>query len=127
ADSVQCGYGRTGNFYSHDYAGVDADIYSMAKGMGNGFPIGGIAIAPKFKASYGLLGTTFGGNHLACAAAVAVLDIIKQDNLLENAQTVGSYLIEELKKFDKVQEVRGRGLMIGIDLPAELANVKKDL
>lgn len=127
ADSVQCGYGRTGNFYSHDYAGVDADIYSMAKGMGNGFPIGGIAIAPKFKASYGLLGTTFGGNHLACAAAVAVLDIIKQDKLLENAQTVGSYLIEELKKFDKVQEVRGRGLMIGIDLPAELANVKKDL
>jgi acetylornithine/N-succinyldiaminopimelate aminotransferase len=127
ADSVQCGYGRTGNFYSHDYAGVDADIYSMAKGMGNGFPIGGIAIAPKFKASYGLLGTTFGGNHLACAAAVAVLDIIKQDNLLENAQTVGSYLIEELNKFDKVLEVRGRGLMIGIELPAELANVKKDL
>ncbi|NGM74537.1 aspartate aminotransferase family protein [Sphingobacterium sp. SGL-16] len=127
ADSVQCGYGRTGNFYSHDYAGVDADIYSMAKGMGNGFPIGGIAIAPKFKASYGLLGTTFGGNHLACAAAVAVLDIIKQDNLVENAQTVGSYLIEELNKFDKVLEVRGRGLMIGIELPAELANVKKDL
>ena len=127
ADSVQCGYGRTGDFYSHDYAGVEADIYSMAKGMGNGFPIGGIAIAPKFKASYGLLGTTFGGNHLACAAAVAVLDIIKQDNLLENAKTVGSYLLEELKKFDKIQEVRGRGLMIGIDLPAELANVKKDL
>lgn len=127
ADSVQCGYGRTGDFYSHDYAGVEADIYSMAKGMGNGFPIGGIAIAPKFKASYGLLGTTFGGNHLACAAAVAVLDVIKQDNLLENAKTVGSYLIDELKKFDKVQEVRGRGLMIGIDLPTELANVKKDL
>ena len=127
ADSVQCGYGRTGEFYSHDYAGVEADIYSMAKGMGNGFPIGGIAIAPKFKASYGLLGTTFGGNHLACAAAVAVLDIIKQDNLLANAASVGSYLIEELKKFDKVEEVRGRGLMIGIDLPVELANVKKDL
>jgi acetylornithine/N-succinyldiaminopimelate aminotransferase len=127
ADSVQCGYGRTGEFYSHDYAGVEADIYSMAKGMGNGFPIGGIAIAPKFKASYGLLGTTFGGNHLACAAAVAVLDIIKQDNLLANAASVGSYLIQELKKFDKVEEVRGRGLMIGIDLPVELANVKKDL
>lgn len=127
ADSVQCGYGRTGDFYSHDYAGVNADIYSMAKGMGNGFPIGGIAIAPKFKASYGLLGTTFGGNHLACAAAVAVLDIIKQDNLLENAKTVGAYLIDELKKFDKIQDVRGRGLMIGIDLPTELANVKKDL
>ena len=127
ADSVQCGYGRTGEFYSHDYAGVQADIYSMAKGMGNGFPIGGIAISPKFKASYGLLGTTFGGNHLACAAAVAVLEIIKQDNLLANAASVGSYLIDELKKFDKVEEVRGRGLMIGIDLPAELANVKKDL
>ncbi|MCI0920973.1 aspartate aminotransferase family protein [Sphingobacterium rhinopitheci] len=127
ADSVQCGYGRTGLFYSHDYAGVQADIYSMAKGMGNGFPIGGIAIAPKFKASYGLLGTTFGGNHLACAAAVAVLDVMKQDDLLTNASTVGAYLIDELKKFDKVQEVRGRGLMIGIELPTELASVKKDL
>ena len=127
ADSVQCGYGRTGNFYSHDYAGVDADIYSMAKGMGNGFPIGGISISPKFKASFGLLGTTFGGNHLACAAAVSVLDIIKQDNLMENAAQVGSYLIEELKKFDQVLEVRGRGLMIGIELPAELGHVKKDL
>ena len=127
ADSVQCGYGRTGNFYSHDYAGVDADIYSMAKGMGNGFPIGGISISPKSKASFGLLGTTFGGNHLACAAAVSVLDIIKQDNLMENAAQVGSYLIEELKKFDQVLEVRGRGLMIGIELPAELGHVKKDL
>lgn len=127
ADSVQCGYGRTGTFFSHDYAGIDADIYSMAKGMGNGFPIGGIAISPKFKASYGMLGTTFGGNHLACAAAVSVLDIIKQDNLMENAAKVGSYLIEELKKFDQVLEVRGRGLMIGIELPNELAHVKKDL
>lgn len=127
ADSVQCGYGRTGSFFSHDYAGVDADIYSMAKGMGNGFPIGGIAISPKFKASFGLLGTTFGGNHLACAAAVSVLDIIKQDNLMANAAQVGNYLIEELKKFDQVLEVRGRGLMIGIELPAELSHVKKDL
>lgn len=127
ADSVQCGYGRTGSFFSHDYAGIDADIYSMAKGMGNGFPIGGIAISPKFKASYGMLGTTFGGNHLACAAAVSVLDIIKQDNLMDNAAKVGSYLIEELKKFDQVLEVRGRGLMIGIELPNELAHVKKDL
>ena len=127
ADSVQCGYGRTGNFYSHDYAEVDADIYSMAKGMGNGFPIGGISISPKFKASFGLLGTTFGGNHLACAAAISVLDILKQDNLMENASKVGQYLIDELKKFDKVLEVRGRGLMIGIELPAELAHVKKDL
>ncbi|MGV6946126.1 aspartate aminotransferase family protein [Sphingobacterium kyonggiense] len=127
ADSVQCGYGRTGTFFSHDYSGVDADIYSMAKGMGNGFPIGGIAISPKFQASFGMLGTTFGGNHLACAAAVAVLDVMKQDNLMDNAAQVGSYLIEELKKFDKVLEVRGRGLMIGIELPTELSHVKKDL
>ena len=127
ADSVQCGYGRTGDFYSHDYAGVDADIYSMAKGMGNGFPIGGISIAPKFKPSFGLLGTTFGGNHLACTAAVSVLDIIKEENLMGNAAKVGEYLIAELKKFDKVLEVRGRGLMIGIELPAELNHVKKDL
>ncbi|WP_392469907.1 aspartate aminotransferase family protein [Sphingobacterium cellulitidis] len=127
ADSVQCGYGRTGSFYSHDYSGVEADIYSMAKGMGNGFPIGGIAISPKFKASFGLLGTTFGGNHLACAAAVSVLDIIKQDNLMENAAKVGDYLIQELNKFDQVLEVRGRGLMIGIELPTELGHVKKDL
>lgn len=127
ADSVQCGYGRTGLFYAHDYAGIEADIYTMAKGMGNGFPIGGISIAPKFKASYGLLGTTFGGNHLACAAAVAVLDIIKSEKLIENANNVGDYLISELKRFDKIQEVRGRGLMIGIDLPMELAHVKKDL
>ncbi|KGE14030.1 aspartate aminotransferase family protein [Sphingobacterium deserti] len=127
ADSVQCGYGRTGDFFSHDYAGVQADIYTMAKGMGNGFPIGGIAIAPQFKASFGLLGTTFGGNHLACAAAVAVLDVIESENLLENARTVGNYLIHELNKFDKVKEVRGRGLMIGIELPEELAQVKKDL
>ncbi|GHE38068.1 aspartate aminotransferase family protein [Sphingobacterium griseoflavum] len=127
ADSVQCGYGRTGDFFSHDYAGISADIYTMAKGMGNGFPIGAVAIAPKFQASFGLLGTTFGGNHLACAAAVAVLDVIKSEQLLQNARTVGSYLMDELKKFDKVKEVRGRGLMIGIELPEELSQVKKDL
>ena len=127
ADSVQCGYGRSGKFYSHDYAGVNADIYSMAKGMGNGFPIGAISIAPKFKPWHGMLGTTFGGNHLACAAAVAVLEVIEQDNLLENASVVGSYLMDELKKFPQVREVRGRGLMIGIDLPEELSHVKKDL
>ncbi len=127
ADSVQCGYGRTGKFYSHDFAGVDADIYSMAKGMGNGFPIGGISISPKIKPAYGMLGTTFGGNHLACAAGLAVLEVMEQENLMQNAATVGQYLIDELKKFDQVKEVRGRGLMIGIELPAELANVRKDL
>lgn len=127
ADAVQCGYGRTGDFYSHDYAGIEADIYSMAKGMGNGFPIGAVSIAPKFKASFGMLGTTFGGNHLACAAAIAVLDIIQEENLVANARDVGGYLVEELKRFDKIKEIRGRGLMIGIELPEELSGVKKDL
>lgn len=127
ADSVQCGYGRTGAFYSHDYAGINADVYSMAKGMGNGFPIGAISIAPKFVPWHGMLGTTFGGNHLACAAALAVLEVMEQDQLLENAADVGAYLIGELKKFKEVREVRGRGLMIGIDLPEELSGVKKNL
>jgi len=127
ADSVQCGYGRTGKFYSHDFADIDADIYSMAKGMGNGFPIGAISISPKMKPAYGMLGTTFGGNHLACAAALAVLEVMEQDNLMQNAADVGGYLIDELKKFKQVKEVRGRGLMIGIDLPTELSEVKKNL
>jgi acetylornithine/N-succinyldiaminopimelate aminotransferase len=127
ADSVQCGYGRTGKFFSHDYAGVKADIYSMAKGMGNGFPIGGIIISPKIQPSYGMLGTTFGGNHLACAAGLAVLEVIEQENLIQNAGEVGEYLISEIKKFDQVKEVRGRGLMIGIELPEELAHARKEL
>jgi acetylornithine/N-succinyldiaminopimelate aminotransferase len=127
ADSIQCGYGRSGKFYSHDFAGVDADIYTMAKGIGNGFPIGAISISPKIQPAYGMLGTTFGGNHLACAAALAVLEVMEQDNLIQNAAEVGGYLIEELKKFKQVTEVRGRGLMIGIDLPAEYAHAKKDL
>lgn len=127
ADEVQCGYGRTGLFYAQDYSGVEADIYTMAKGMGNGFPIGAISISPKFKATYGSLGTTFGGNHLACAAALAVLEIIQQDKLMENAAQVGQYLIDELKQLDEIIEVRGRGLMIGIELPESLAHVKKDL
>lgn len=127
ADSVQCGYGRTGKFYSHDDAGVDADVYTMAKGMGNGFPVAGISIAPKFKPWHGMLGTTFGGNHLACAAALSVLEVMEQDNLMKNAEEVGSYLIEELKKIEGINEVRGRGLMIGIDLPENKSNVKKDL
>ncbi|RPD42442.1 aspartate aminotransferase family protein [Chitinophaga barathri] len=127
ADSVQCGYGRSGKFFSHDHAGVNADIYSMAKGMGNGFPIGGIIISPKFKPVYGMLGTTFGGNHLACAAALAVLEVIEKESLIENAGVVGSYLMEELRKIPQVKEVRGRGLMIGIELPEELAHVRKEL
>lgn len=127
ADSVQCGYGRTGKFYSQDYSGVNADIYTMAKGMGNGFPVAGISIAPKLKAKHFMLGTTFGGNHLACAAALSVLEIIEEDALIQNAAEVGAYLIEELKKLPKIIEVRGRGLMIGIVLPEELKEVKKNL
>ena len=98
ADSVQCGYGRTGKFYCQDFSGVDADIYTMAKGMGNGFPVAGISIAPKLKAKHFMLGTTFGGNHLACAAALAVLEIIEEDALMSNAAEVGSYLITAIKK-----------------------------
>jgi len=127
ADSVQCGHGRTGKFYSHDHSGVNADIYTMAKGMGNGFPVAGIAIAPKFKPVYGMLGTTFGGNHLACAAALAVLEVMEQDKLMDNAAAIGEYLITELKKLPIIKEVRGRGLMIGIELPDELKDVKKNL
>lgn len=127
ADSVQCGYGRTGQFFSHDAAEVDADIYTMAKGMGNGFPIGGIAISPKIEAKYFSLGTTFGGNPLACAAALAVLEVMEEENLMANAEKVGNYLIAELEKFTDIIEVRGRGLMIGIELPEQLKQVKDNL
>ena len=127
ADSVQCGYGRSGKFFSHDYAGVNADIYTMAKGMGNGFPIGGIIISPKLKPWHGMLGTTFGGNHLACAAALAVLEVIEKDQLIKNAEEIGNYLTAELKKIDNIKEVRGLGLMIGIELPEELSQARKQL
>ncbi|WP_343690290.1 aminotransferase class III-fold pyridoxal phosphate-dependent enzyme [Chitinophaga sp.] len=127
ADSVQCGYGRSGKFFSHDHAGVNADIYTMAKGMGNGFPVGGIIIAPHIQPAYGMLGTTFGGNHLACAAALAVLETMEKEQLIANAEKVGNYLISELKKFPQVTEVRGRGLMIGIELPESLNHVRKEL
>jgi acetylornithine aminotransferase len=127
ADSVQCGYGRTGQFFAHDAAGVDADIYSMAKGMGNGFPIGGILIAPHIAPKYGMLGTTFGGNHLACAAALAVVEVMEQENLLANAASKGAYLIEALSKIPQLQNVRGRGLMIGFDVPDEIKDLKKVL
>jgi acetylornithine aminotransferase len=127
ADSVQCGYGRTGQFFAHDAAGVDADIYSMAKGMGNGFPIGGILITPHIAPKYGMLGTTFGGNHLACAAALAVVDVMEQENLLEAAANNGAYLLEALKKIDILENVRGRGLMIGFDVPDSIKDLKKIL
>lgn len=127
ADEVQCGYGRSGEFYAQDISGVQADIYTMAKGMGNGFPVAGISIAPKFMAKHFMLGTTFGGNHLACAAALAVLEIIEEEELMKNAATIGNYLMTELKKLPNIIEVRGRGLMIGIELPEELKKVKANL
>ena len=127
ADSVQCGCGRTGTYYSHDWAGVSADIYTMAKGLANGFPIGAIAIAPKFMPKYGMLGTTFGGNHLACAGAIAVADEIMEKNLIENARVMGDYLMTELGKMPQVKEVRGRGLMIGIEMPEDTAALRKKL
>jgi acetylornithine/N-succinyldiaminopimelate aminotransferase len=127
ADSVQCGYGRSGKFFSHDYAGVNADIYTMAKGMGNGFPVAGIIIAPHIKPKHFQLGTTFGGNHLACAAALAVLEVIEDEKLMGNAIMIGKYLKDELKAIPKLKNVRGRGLMIGFDVPEELNDLKKNL
>ncbi|HEU4606978.1 MAG TPA: aminotransferase class III-fold pyridoxal phosphate-dependent enzyme, partial [Chitinophagaceae bacterium] len=127
ADSVQCGYGRSGKFFSHDFAGVNADIYSMAKGMGNGFPVAGIIVAPHIQPKHFMLGTTFGGNHLACAAALAVLEVIEQEKLLGNAVTVGHYLRESLKEVPGLENVRGRGLMIGFDVSEELKSLKKNL
>lgn len=127
ADSVQCGYGRSGKFFSHDFAGVNADIYSMAKGMGNGFPIGGIIIAPHIKPKHFQLGTTFGGNHLACAAALAVLEVMEEEKLMGNAVMIGKYLREELEKIEELENVRGRGLMIGFDVPEEYKDLKKNL
>jgi len=127
ADSVQCGYGRSGKFFSHDFAGVNADIYTMAKGMGNGFPVAGIIIAPHIKPKHFQLGTTFGGNHLACAAALAVLEIIEEEKLMGNAVMIGKYLRDELNAISELKNVRGRGLMIGFDVPDELKDLKKNL
>lgn len=127
ADSVQCGYGRSGLFFAHDYAGVNADIYTMAKGMGNGFPVAGILIAPHIQPKHFMLGTTFGGNHLACAAALAVLEVMEQENLIEMAKQRGMYLMNKLKAIDGLQNVRGRGLMIGFDVPEHLKDLKKQL
>lgn len=127
ADSVQCGYGRTGKFFSHDFGGVSADIYTMAKGMGNGFPVAGIIVAPHIKPKHFMLGTTFGGNHLACAAALAVLETIESEKLMGNAVMVGKYLKDELQNIPGIKNVRGRGLMIGFDVSEELKDLKKNL
>ncbi len=127
ADSVQCGYGRSGQFFSHDAAGVNADIYTMAKGMGNGFPVAGILIAPHIQPKHGMLGTTFGGNQLACAAALAVLEVIEDENLVEMAKQRGMYIKNRLKAIDGIENIRGRGLMIGFDVPAPLKDLRRKL
>ena len=126
-DEIQSGYGRTGKFFAHQVADIRPDLITMAKGMGNGFPVGGVLIAPHFKPWHGMLGTTFGGNHLACAAAIAVLDVFAQENLVENAAEVGAYLIDELKKIPQIKEVRGRGLMIGIEIEGSASEFRKRL
>ena len=130
-DEIQCGYGRSGKFFAHQWLDIKPDIITVAKGIANGFPMGGVLISPEFTPVYGQLGTTFGGNHLACAAALAVLDVYEQEKLVENANTVGSYLIEQLKELQKtekrIMDVRGRGLMIGIDLDCPHAEVRKPL
>ena len=126
-DEIQSGCGRSGKFFAHQWAGIKPDIITQAKGIGNGFPIGVVLISPKFQAVYGELGTTFGGNHLACAAAEAVLEVMEEENLLENVNRVGEYLMEELKKIDGIKEVRGRGLMIGIEFEEPIKEIRRRL
>jgi len=126
-DEIQSGYGRSGKFFAHQYAGIKPDIISVAKGMGNGFPVGGILISPKLKPWYGMLGTTFGGNYLACAAGIAVLDIMKDEKLVENALEVGNYLFSKLKTIPRIKELRGKGLMAGIEFDFPVAQIRKQL
>ena len=123
-DEIQSGYGRTGDFFAHQHAGIRPDIITSAKGIANGFPMGAVLIAPHFEAKKGMLGTTFGGNHLACAAGIAVLEIFEQENLVANAREVGTYLIEELKKIPQLKEVRGRGLMIGMEIEGSASEMR---
>ncbi len=126
-DEVQSGYGRSGKFFAHQYADVKPHIITVAKGMGNGFPIGGVLISPDIKAKKEMLGTTFGGNYLACAAAISVLEVIEKENLIDNALKMGNYLKEKLKSFSQIKEVRGLGLMIGIELFEPCADIRKEL
>lgn len=126
-DEVQSGYGRTGKFFAHQHAGIEADLITLAKGMGNGFPIGGVLIHQNIKPWSGMLGTTFGGNYLACAAGLAVLEVIEKENLMTNAETLGNYWMTELRSYSTILNVRGRGLMIGFDLPESFAALRKDL
>lgn len=126
-DEIQSGYGRSGKFFAHQYADIRPDLITTAKGMGNGYPIGGVLISPMFKPSHGLLGTTFGGNHLACVAAIAVLDIMKAESLVQNAQKVGEYLVSELKQIPQIKEVRGLGLMIGLEFEEPIKDIRNRL
>jgi acetylornithine/N-succinyldiaminopimelate aminotransferase len=126
-DEVQSGYGRTGKFFAHQFSGIQADLITIAKGMGNGFPIGGLLIHPDIKPWSGMLGTTFGGNYLACAAGLSVLEVIEQEDLMANAAKLGEFWMEQLKSFPEIKAIRGKGLMIGFDLPDELASLRKDL
>lgn len=126
-DEIQSGYGRTGRFFAHQQASIRPDLITTAKGMGNGFPIGGVLIAPHFEARQGMLGTTFGGNHLACAAAIAVLETLEGEGLVENAARVGDYLLGELRRFDRLKEVRGRGLMIGVEIDGSGSELRREL
>lgn len=126
-DEIQSGYGRSGKFFAHQHAGIRPDIITMAKGIANGFPMGAVLISPKFKPVYGMLGTTFGGNHLGCAAAIAVLDIFEEEKLVDNAREVGQYLIDELRKIDGIKDVRGKGLMIGIEMEQPVKELRSRL
>lgn len=128
-DEIQCGYGRSGKFFAHQWLDIKPDIITVAKGIANGFPMGGVLISPDFKPVYGQLGTTFGGNHLACVAALAVLDVFEEEHLVENADTVGNYLMGKLKELnsDRIKDVRGRGLMIGIDLDCPHKEIRQPL
>lgn len=126
-DEIQSGYGRSGKFFAHQYSNIKPDIITVAKGIGNGFPVAGVLISPMFTPIYGMLGTTFGGNHLACAAALAVLDVIDKDQLVDNAAKVGAYLMEELKKFPQIKDVRGRGLMIGMEFEEPVKELRSKL
>lgn len=123
-DEIQSGYGRSGKFFAHRYHGIKADLITVAKGIGNGFPMAGVLISPMFASVYGQLGTTFGGNHLACSAALAVLDVMEQENLVENAAKVGAYLQQELKKMPQIKDVRGLGLMIGLEFEAPIKELR---
>lgn len=126
-DEIQSGYGRSGKFFAHQHCGIRPDLITVAKGIGNGFPMAGVLISPKFAPVYGQLGTTFGGNHLACAAAIAVLDVMKEEHLVENAARVGSFLLNELKGFKGIKEVRGEGLMIGLEFEEPIKELRSKL